>query len=115
MYVQADTDRWLERYTQGQRHIQCKALFTDPPFEKRGMGTALVTYGNQIADEASLPIFLQASPYGFPVYAKHGFETVHFLDVDLREWAPNAKANDKGYGNYRFRYMMRLPRTLPEM
>ncbi|THV51054.1 hypothetical protein BGAL_0125g00100 [Botrytis galanthina] len=36
------------------------------------------------------------------------------LDIDLREWAPSAKGNDKGYGNYKFRYMQRLPRTLPD-
>lgn len=76
------------------------------------MGNALVEYGNLLADQAGLPIFLQASPFGYPVYAKHGFETVQFLDVDLSEWAPNAGLKDRGYGNYRFRYMLRLPRTL---
>lgn len=114
MFVQEDTDRWLERWTRGQRHILCKALFTEPLFEKRGMGNALVAYGDKLADDAGLPIFLQASPFGFPIYVKHGFETVQYLDVDLREWAPNAKGNDKGYGTYRFRYMQRLPQTLPE-
>ena len=78
------------------------------------MGTALVKYGNQLADQVGLPIFLQASPFGYPIYAKHDIETVQDLDVDLREWAPGAKSNDKGYGNYRFRYMLRLPRTLPK-
>jgi GNAT superfamily N-acetyltransferase len=114
MFVQEDTDRWLEKWTRGQRHIQCKALFTDPSFQGQGMGNALVAYGNRLADEAGLPIFLQGSPYGFPIYEKHGFETVQYLDVDLREWAPGAKGGDKGFGNYRFRYMMRLPRTVPE-
>ena len=113
MFVQADTDRWLERWTRGQRHVQCKALFTDPLFQGQGMGNALVEHGNRIADAAGLPIFLQASPYGYPIYEKHGFETVQFLDVDLREWAKGAKGGDKGFGPYRFRYMLRLPRTLP--
>jgi len=112
MYVQEDTDRWLEKWTCGRRHILCKALFTEPSYQRRGMGNALIEYGNQLADEAKLPIFLQASPYGYPIYAKHGFEIVQHLDVDLREWAPGAENNDKGYGNYRFRYMLRLPRTL---
>ncbi|KAI4121550.1 MAG: hypothetical protein LQ338_006305 [Usnochroma carphineum] len=112
-YVQEDTERWMERWTCGVRHMLCKALFTDPMFQRRGMGTTLVEYGNKLADRASLPIFLQASPFGFPIYARHGFETVRHLDVDLREWAPSASSNDKGYGNYRFRYMLRLPRTLP--
>jgi len=111
-YVQEDTDRWLEKWTRGQRHILCKALFTEPSFQRQGMGNALIEYGNRLADEVKLPIFLQASPYGYPIYAKHGFETVQHLDVDLREWAPGAEDNDKGYGNYRFRYMLRLPRTL---
>lgn len=92
----------------------CKALFTEPSFQRQGMGNALVKYGNQLADQVSLPIFLQASPFGYPIYARHNFETVQYLDVDLREWAPSAKSNDKGYGNYRFRYMLRLPRTLPK-
>ncbi|TGO24599.1 hypothetical protein BPAE_0099g00350 [Botrytis paeoniae] len=114
MFVQADTDRWLERWTKGHRHILCKAVFTEPTFQRRGMGNALVVYGNRLADKKGLPIFMQASPFGFPLYTKHGFETVQCLDVDLRKWAPNAKGNDKGYGNYKFRYMQRLPQTLPK-
>ena len=109
MYVQQDTDQWLSEWTKLRRHIQCKALFTDPPFERRGAGNALVAYGNRLADEVALPVFLQASPYGYPIYEKHGFHTVRYLDVDLRKWAPKAEADDKGYGNYRFRYMLRLP------
>jgi Acetyltransferase (GNAT) domain len=111
--VQQDTDKWLNHWTRSRRHITCKALFTCPSFQRRGMGNALVQYGNKLADEVGLPIFLQASPYGFPIYQKHGFETVQYLDVDLRKWAPKAESNDKGYGNYRFRYMLRLPETLP--
>jgi hypothetical protein len=76
LYVQNDTDKWLEKWTQGQRHILCKALFTEPSFQRRGMGNALVGYGNKVADEAKLPIFLQGSPFGYPIYARHGFETV---------------------------------------
>ncbi|KAF2235473.1 hypothetical protein EV356DRAFT_566361 [Viridothelium virens] len=112
-YVQEDTDRWLERSTRGKRHLLCKALFTDPLFQRQGMGNALVQWGNRLADELALPIFLQGSPFGYPIYKKHGFETVQHLDVDLREWAPDAKNNDKGYGIYRLRYMLRLSLTLP--
>ena len=111
-YVQKDTDRWLEEWTRGKRHIICKALFTEPSFQRRGMGNALVKYGIQLADQSSLPIFLQTMPYGYPIYAKHGFETVHRLDVDLARFLPNATIKDKGYGNYRLRYMLRLPLTV---
>lgn len=110
MFVQEDTDRWLNTWTHKPRMI-CKALFTDPFFQRQGIGSDLVAYGNKQADEAKLPILLQASPYGYPIYAKQGFETVQHLDVDLTEWAPGAKTGDKGYGNYRFRYMLRRPNT----
>ena len=114
-YVQGDIERWFEQSTSGKRHMICKMLFTDPSFQRQGMGNALVEYGNQLADQASLPIFLQASPDAYPLYAKHGFETVQYLDVDLREWMPGGKSNDKGYGNYRYRHMLRLPQTLPKI
>lgn len=114
-FVQQDTDKWLRKWTARRRHILCKALFTDPPFQRRGMGSALVQYGNQLANQAGLPIFLQGSPYGYPIYSKYGFETVQYLDVDLREWVKGAESGDKGYGNYRFRYMLRLPESLPSI
>lgn len=110
-HIHAATSAWLHRITRGRRHMVCKALFTDPIFQRQGMGNALVAHGAQLADSRGLPTFLQASAYGFPVYAAHGFETMECLDVDLREWAPGAKGGDRGYGNYRFRFMVRLPRT----
>ena len=113
-YVQADINRWSLQCTSGKRHMVCKGLYTEPSFQRQGMGSALVKYGNQLADQASLPIFLQAPPVAYPMYAKHGFETDQYLDVDLREWVPGGKSNEKGYGNYRYRYMLRLPRTLPK-
>jgi hypothetical protein len=47
------------------------------------MGSALVEYRNHLADEAGMPISPQASPYGYPVYEKHSFETVQYLNMDL--------------------------------
>lgn len=40
---------------------------------------------------------------------------LHYLDVDLRKWAPKAGGDDKGYGNYRFRYMLRLSAMLQKL
>ena len=57
-YVQEDIDRWFEQSTRGKRHIRLKSLFTEPSFQRQGMGNALVKYGNHLADQASLPIFL---------------------------------------------------------
>ena len=114
-YVQADIDRWRFQCMIGKRHILCEGLYTEPSFQRQGMGSALVKYGNGLADQAKLPIILQASPIAYPLYAKHGFETDQCLDVDLRKWVPRGKSNDKGYGNYQYRYMLRLPQTLPRI
>jgi hypothetical protein len=83
LFVQLDTDRWLEEWIGGKRYMQCKSLFKKSSSQGQGMGSAMVEYGNHLADKAGMPIFPQASPYGYPVYEKHGFEKVQYLDVDL--------------------------------
>ncbi|KAF3395552.1 hypothetical protein DPV78_008695 [Talaromyces pinophilus] len=98
VYVQQDTDKWLNHWTRSRRHMTCKALFTDSSSQRRGMPNALVQYWNRLADEAGLPIFLQASPYGYPIYKRHGFETVKYFDIDLRKWAPKAEGMITGKG-----------------
>lgn len=47
-----------------------------------------------------MPILLQGSPDGYPIYKKYEFEMVQYLDVDLRKWAPKADGDNKGYDNY---------------
>jgi len=112
-HVARETDKLLGKHNWKQSYIRCKALFTDPSFQKQVIGKALVDYGNGVADRQHLPIFLQATPFGFPLYVKGGFEMVDELHIDLRDWAPGGKENDRGYGNYRFRFMRRTSRTLP--
>lgn len=115
-YVKLDTEKWLNEWTYNKRHILLKGLFTDPSFQRRGMGSALVKYGNKTFGDrgAGLPIYLQASAYGWPVYEKQGFKTVQVLDVDLRDWVDGGRGDGKGWGVYRFRYIVRLPETLGE-
>lgn len=113
-FVQQQTGNSIARWSKGQRHLRCKALFTDPSFQKRGIGKAMVQYGNDLADRGPMPIFLQATPFGFPLYAKMDFEVLQELDIDLREWAMDEKdADGEEYGHYKFRFMLRLPRTVP--
>lgn len=63
-----------------------------------------------MADERHWPCFLQGSPYAHKLYVAMGWKDVGFLDVDLKEWAPEAKEGERGWGNYRFWYMLRLPK-----
>ena len=39
-----------------------------------------------LADTHLLPIYVEATPDGLPVYLKHGFEKVDTLEIDLRPW-----------------------------
>ncbi|PMD64306.1 uncharacterized protein K444DRAFT_521178, partial [Hyaloscypha bicolor E] len=107
-YVQQEVDKMLVEWTKGERYMRCKACFVLPEFQGQGMGKALVGCENDIADRKRLPIFLLASPVGFPLYRKYGFQTLQDLDIDLREWVKE-DSDHKVYGNYRFRFMVKLP------
>ena len=111
--VQEDYKRWLAGWTRGRQHIICEALFTEPAFQRRGIGSTLLGHGNQGADRVGLPIFLRATPFCQSISASHQFETVSQQRVDLREWTLRGGNDEQGYGIYRFCYMIRLPFTVP--
>ena len=113
-FVQDDTYKWLDRWTRGKRHMICDSLFTEPVFQRRGLGSALLEYGCQMADWESLPIYLRGNVFCRGICLIHKFQTVKEFDVDLREWEPRNGGRDIGYGNYRFFYMMRLPGAVPQ-
>ena len=46
----------------------------------------LVRWGCERADETGVEAFLEASVMGAPMYARHGFQPVKEVDLDLRKW-----------------------------
>lgn len=61
-------------------------LIIDPKAQGKGIGSALLQWGLDQADSANppLPVVLESSPAGRPVYEKRGFEiksTIHLKDV----------------------------------
>jgi hypothetical protein len=46
----------------------------------------LVRWGCERADAAGVVAYLQASPVGEPLYARHGFKSVGELELNLRRW-----------------------------
>ena len=48
-------------------------LSVDPSYQRRGIGSALIQYVQQVAAKDNLPIVLAASVKGRPMYKKHGF------------------------------------------
>jgi GNAT superfamily N-acetyltransferase len=61
-------------------------LHTDPEYQGRGAGSALMDWGKQKADELRLPIYLESSRKGHLFYQKHGFKDIEVLDIDLSKF-----------------------------
>ncbi|KAF2134666.1 acyl-CoA N-acyltransferase [Dothidotthia symphoricarpi CBS 119687] len=64
-------------------------LVTLPNHERRGAGSMLVRWGCGKADEAGLEAYLEASPMGAPMYARHGFEKAREVELDLKKYGGN--------------------------
>lgn len=58
-------------------------LHTDPEFQGRGAGSALLDWGKMKADELGLPIYLESSAVGHGFYMKHGFHDIEVMDIDF--------------------------------
>jgi GNAT superfamily N-acetyltransferase len=66
-------------------------LVTLQAHERRGAGSMLVRWGCEKADEVGVEAFLEASPMGAPMYARHGFQPVKKVELDLRQWGGKEK------------------------
>ncbi|KAH8110140.1 hypothetical protein DFH11DRAFT_1490466, partial [Phellopilus nigrolimitatus] len=65
-------------------YFYLKKLFVHPSFQQRGAGSALLAHCAEIADAASVPLVLEASPAGTALYAAHGFSTLTTIGVLYR-------------------------------
>ncbi|KAI1746209.1 acyl-CoA N-acyltransferase [Xylaria scruposa] len=96
-------------------------LVVSPSHQSRGVGSALLRYGNDIADKLGLCTWVHSSHQAYEAYKKFGLEAVRELEVDLDEYAPRGPREgepvmgDKGrggWGKYVIRYMKRIPKAL---
>ena len=58
-------------------------LHTDPEYQGRGAGSALMDWGKQKADELGLPMYLESSTKGHGFYQRHDFQDVEVMDIDF--------------------------------
>lgn len=58
-------------------------LVTSPSHQRRGGGHLLLEWGIQKARTLNLPIYLEATPIGRPLYERHAFKAVDHLNLDL--------------------------------
>ncbi|EAU29938.1 predicted protein [Aspergillus terreus NIH2624] len=57
-------------------HYYLDVLATHPNFRRRGAATMLLRWGCDQADRDGLPVYIDASEAGVPVYEKYGFQVV---------------------------------------
>ncbi|KAI5202863.1 hypothetical protein E4T39_04436 [Aureobasidium subglaciale] len=71
-----DTRRKLFTEPYCQLHI----CFTDPDYQRRGIGSMMLQWGCDLADQLFLPSWVEASPTGNFLYRKFGYK-----DVDVHK------------------------------
>ncbi|KAL2264247.1 hypothetical protein VTK26DRAFT_9023 [Humicola hyalothermophila] len=76
-----------QSHVKGDPHLHLGVLACRPDRQGLGAGTALLRWGLDLADSLGIPTHLEASPAGYPLYRKFGFEDIDVLDLDLaRDW-----------------------------
>lgn len=115
--LEALTDRDRERW---QAHLmpantRCRILVTiavSPPYQARGIGSALIRWGTRRADRDGVFCWVHASEAGTLAFERQGFAEIGRLTVDLNVYAPTPPPpadETRQWGRYTFRYMKRLP------
>ncbi|KAI5115838.1 hypothetical protein M0805_009601 [Coniferiporia weirii] len=74
-----------EEYSRVRDCYIINLLFVHPHFERRGVGSALLAHCTALADAAHMPLYLEATGPGAPLYAVRGFETISVLRLEYRD------------------------------
>ena len=100
------------------RGVSCRfivGLYVAPEYQGQGIGSALMRYGTEKADQDAVFCWVSSSDSGTKAYEANGFQTVETFTVDLDKYAKKdgirigPKEGDK-WGEYTWRFMVRQPR-----
>lgn len=121
-----DLHRRARALARGEPHMHLNILACKTAYAGLGAGTALLRSGLELADELGLAARLEASPPGYRLYLRHGFEPVATQDLEItRRWG-KAQAAGENWGQdnaveacgplaegcYRTVFMRRSPKAL---
>ena len=109
--LKADAVRVQRDWMTNKKYIHFDTLVVDPTAQGHGIGTALVRWVTDKADEEGRYCWLQSSRAAHNIYLKAAYKDVCSLTLDLSEYAPGGKHGGCGWGPYDFTYMLRLPES----
>ena len=103
-----DSTRWENEHMGGRsRYMVLQTLATHPECQRKGVGTKLMQWGVQRADQEGLTTWIHASPASYRLYERAGFQEVGRSEYNLDDFATGGKDESKTWGVYAFRYMVR--------
>ncbi|KAL2165985.1 hypothetical protein VTG60DRAFT_3475 [Thermothelomyces hinnuleus] len=82
----------------GEAALYLSLLACTPAFQRRGAGSALMEWGVNLADRLGLPSRLEASPVGYGLYKKFGYEDMAVLDFQVTKTWGRAKPAGSDWG-----------------
>jgi predicted N-acetyltransferase YhbS len=98
----------------GSKCVIVTGLSIAPQHQGKGVGSALLKWGTDRADEHGVFMWVHSSEASYKVYSNGGFKVVGVLDLDLDAWAPGpppGEGEGAKWGRYVCRYMKRLPKN----
>jgi len=75
--------RGRRQFMGGKRHILVRILCVDPAHQRMGVGSALMKYVMQLALDAKVPVYVEATKKASSLYERLGFEVVERLHIDI--------------------------------
>ncbi|KAJ5561976.1 hypothetical protein N7535_003561 [Penicillium sp. DV-2018c] len=65
-----------EKWIGSNPHVYCHTVAVHPDYQGKGVGARLMQWGVDVAEQLSLPIYLESTVEGVPLYRKLGFQTL---------------------------------------
>jgi GNAT superfamily N-acetyltransferase len=98
-----------DRLLRGGKVVYCVGISVLPEVQSQGVGSALLGWATQLADEndASAWIHLSDNLGGVRALERKGFKEVNRLEVDLDHYATKPRPGGGVWGSYTFRYFRR--------
>ncbi|KAJ5784273.1 uncharacterized protein N7503_009485 [Penicillium pulvis] len=83
-------DAGRKRYTT-DRDMTLDLLATLPSHQGKGIGTAMLRWGIELADSLQTRIYLEATAEGYPLYIKYGWKHLEEIELDLEKLGCHGK------------------------